>query len=374
MPTAALYSRSLRCVPDKCCRLYCSMTTTSYTLHQLMKNPMLRLAILTASVLLVTPHSGRAGDVDGTVAKALDFLVAQQKRQGYWVADQEAYRVAMTALAGTAMLAEGSTTTTGRYASSIGKAVDYLLAMSRPNGLIGYRRDSHYTYGHGFSMVFLSQVYGEEEDIHRRQEIRDVLTKAVQFCADAQTSRGGWGYVSAKEGQDFDEGSTCITQVQGLRACRNAGIPVSKEIIDRAKKYIADCTTAKGGVQYSIRGGGERPPITAAALAALFNAGEYDTELTKNMRAFCDERIWPGKPVSSNSGHWHYMHFYYSQVIYRQGGERWNKYRREIEEKLLKEVSSSGGWSDRQIGPVYTTAINCIILQLDKGFLPIYQR
>lgn len=316
-----------------------------------------------------------AEDVDTAVNRALDYLVTRQKRQGYWEAEGGQYRVAMTALVGTAMLAEGSTATTGRYSSRIGKAVDYLLAVSRPNGLIGYREDFHYTYGHGFSMVFLSQVYGEEEDVRRREEIREVLTKAVQFCADAQTSRGGWGYVSAKEGNDFDEGSTCITQVQGLRACRNAGIPVSKEIIDRAKQYIADCTTGKGGVQYSIRGGGERPPITAAALAALFNAGEYDTELTKNMRAFCDEKIWqPGRSLKSSSGHWHYMHFYYAQVMYRQGGDRWNEYRRAIEEKLLKEVSSGGGWSDRQVGPVYTTAINCIILQLDKGYLPIYQR
>lgn len=332
--------------------------------------------VLLFSVVLVLPEPVSAADekVDEVVSRALDFLVTEQKRQGYWEAEQGAYRVAMTALAGTAMLAEGSTTTTGRYSGAIGKAVDYLLAMSRPNGLIGYREDGHYTYGHGFSMVFLSQVYGEEEDVRRREEIRDVLTMAVQFCADAQTTQGGWGYVSAKEGQDFDEGSTCITQVQGLRACRNAGIPVSKEIIDRAKKYIADCTTSNGGVQYSIRGGGERPPITAAALAALFNAGEYDTELTKRMRTFCDERIWPGKPLKSSSGHWHYMHFYYAQVIYRQGGDRWNKYRREIEEKLLKEVNSGGGWSDRQIGHVYTTAINCIILQLDKGYLPIYQR
>ncbi|MEZ6131355.1 MAG: prenyltransferase/squalene oxidase repeat-containing protein [Planctomycetaceae bacterium] len=220
-------------------------------------------------------------EVDEAVRQALDFLVSVQKRQGYWEAEQGSYRVAMTALAGTAMLAEGSTMTTGRYAQSIEQAVDYLLAMSRPNGLIGYRNDGHYTYGHGFSMVFLSQVYGEEEDVARREEIRNVLSKAVQFCADAQTSRGGWGYVSAKEGQDFDEGSTCITQVQGLRACRNAGIPVSREIIDRAIKYIEECTTSNGGVQYSIRGGGERPPITAAALAALFNAGEYDTELTQ---------------------------------------------------------------------------------------------
>jgi hypothetical protein len=280
----------------------------------------------------------------------------------------------MTALAGTAMLAEGSTATSGRYARQIRLAVDYLLSMSRPNGLIGYREDAFYTYGHGYSMVFLSQVYGEEEDAQRRQEIQEVLTRAVQFCADAQTSKGGWGYVSAKEGSDFDEGSTCITQVQGLRACRNAGIPVSKEIIDRAREYVAQCTTTEGGVQYSIRGGGARAPITAAALAAMYNAGEYDTELTQRMREYCKRTIWPERSVTANNGHWHYMHFYFAQVTYRTGGEEWAKYRDELTVKLLREMQAGGGWPDPQVGPVYVTALNCIMLQLEKGYLPIYQR
>lgn len=340
-----------------------------------MLNLIARQFVVASVFLSLAPSVALAADdVDDTVLRALRFLTAEQKRQGYWEAERGSYRVAMTALVGTAMLAEGSTTTTGEFAEPIRKAVDFTLAMSRKNGLIGFKGDGHYTYGHGFSMLFLSQVFGEEEDIDRREEIRDVLTRAVQFCADAQTSRGGWGYVSAAEGNDFDEGSTCITQVQGLRACRNAGIPVSREIIDRAIKYIDDCTTSIGGVQYSIKGGGERAPITAAALAALFNAGEYDTELTRKMRDFCDQKIWPGKRIQSSSGHWHYMHFYYAQVIYRQGGDRWNKYRSEIEGKLVKEANSGGGWSDRQIGHVYTTAINCIILQLEKGYLPIYQR
>ncbi len=246
--------------------------------------------------------------------------------------------------------------------------------MSRSNGLIGFREDIHYTYGHGFSMLFLSQVYGEEEDLNRRQQIHDVLIKAVQFSADAQTARGGWGYVSAKEGGGFDEGSTCITQVQGLRACRNAGIPVSIEIIARAKKYIEDCTTSRGGVQYSIKGGGARPPITAAALAALFNAGEYDTELTRKMRAYCNDNIWPKWPVSQRAAHWHYTHFYYSQVIYRQGGRRWQDYRQQMEEELVRRIQPGGYWADSDIGRVYVTAVNCIILQLQKGYLPIYQR
>lgn len=331
-------------------------------------------AILVVSLILTSQHCRADDKVDEAVKQSLDYLASTQKRQGYWEANQGQYKVAMTALVGTAMLAEGSTTTSGRYSKEIRLAVDYLLSMSRPNGLIGFREDYHYTYGHGFSMLFLSQVYGEEEDEQRREEIRDVLTLAVQFCADAQTSKGGWGYVSAKEGSDFDEGSTCITQVQGLRACRNAGIPVSKEIIDRAKVYIDECTDSDGGVQYSIRGGGARPPITAAALAAMFNAGEYDTDLTKRMREYCKRTIWPEKPVTSNNGHWHYMHFYFSQVVYRTGGDEWVKYRDALNSKLLGEMQPGGGWADPQIGAVYVTALNCIMLQLDKGFLPIYQR
>ena len=65
---------------------------------------------------------------------------------------------------------------------------------------------------------------------------------------------------------------------KGLRGCRNAGIPVPKEIIDKAIKYIRKCTLPDGGVQYSSKGGGGRPAITAAAIACLFNAGDYDSE------------------------------------------------------------------------------------------------
>ena len=127
--------------------------------------------------------------IEKAVTRALDYLAREQRRQGYWEANNGQYKVAMTALAGTALLCEGSTTTRGKYASNISLAVDYLLDMSQPNGLIGYKEDYRYTYGHGFSMVFLSQVFGEEEDAERRADIHRVLTKAVEFCGYAQTSR-----------------------------------------------------------------------------------------------------------------------------------------------------------------------------------------
>ncbi|MDZ4821026.1 MAG: hypothetical protein SGJ20_18830, partial [Planctomycetota bacterium] len=173
--------------------------------------------------------------VDGANA----WVAQSQSRVGNWVANQGQYPVAMTGLAGMALLGQGSTTMQGLYSAHLRRAVNYLCGRCRPNGLIGEpSRDSRYTYGHGYATMFLSQVLGEEEDESRRKELIEVLTRAVKFTADAQTTSGGWGYVSAKEGGDFDEGSTTITQVQALRGCRNAGIPVPKDVIDRAVKYI----------------------------------------------------------------------------------------------------------------------------------------
>lgn len=314
--------------------------------------------------------------VERAVSKGLDWLVRKQSRRGSWAANDGRYPTAMTALAGTALLMEGSTTTQGKYAEAIRQAVDYLVSRSRSNGLIGDpKTDDRYTYGHGFSMLFLSQVLGEEEDERRREELVSVLARAVEFSGRAQTKDGGWGYVSAKDGNDFDEGSTTITQVQGLRGCRNAGIPVPREIIDKAIAYIHKCTMPDGGVQYSSKGGGGRPAISAAAIACLFNAGEEDDTHVPRMLDYAQKHL--GNIANNGFGHWHYAHYYYAQVMYREGGRQWTTYRDLIEKRLVSEAQQDGGgvfWPQGYIGHVYTTATNLTILQLDKGTLPIYQR
>ncbi|MCA8995965.1 MAG: terpene cyclase/mutase family protein [Planctomycetaceae bacterium] len=346
------------------------------------KFPSLVLAVLVG--MLLPTHRAVAQDqaqVDRCVTRALDYLAREQKRQGFWEAREGQYRVAMTALSAMALLSEGSTPTRGKYAKELSRAVDYLLETAQPNGLIGYPNDYHYTYGHGFSMLFLSQVFGEEGDMQRRQRIERTLQKAVQFSIEAQTSKGGWGYVSARDGNDFDEGSTCVTQVQGLRACRNAGIVVAREVIDRAKSYIHQCmvddgTTSTGGIQYSIRGGGARAPITAAAVASMYSAGDYgESDDVKKMLKFCEINIWPqGGAVKNNGfGHWHYLHYYFAQVMFRDE-EQWPKYRDELQQVLVSTQTADGSWQDSTYGNVYVTAINATVLQLENGYLPIYQR
>ncbi len=336
------------------------------------------------AVLLAVPGTVQAAasraEVDRVIEQGLQWVASQQSRLGHWSANDGRYPTAMTALAGITLSSEGSTTMQGLYAVNLRRAVDYLVSRSQTNGLIGDpQRDDRYTYGHGFAMLFLSQVLGEEEDESRRRELADILSRAVEFTGRAQTRAGGWGYVSAKDGHGFDEGSTTITQVQGLRGCRNAGVAVPKEIIDKAVEYIRRCTLPNGGVQYSSKGGGGRPAITAAAVACLFNAGEYDSQYVPKLLDYCQKHL--GNISHQGFGHWHYAHYYYAQVRYRDGGDRWKSYRDQIAEKLLREAKTvringeaMAYWDQGYIGPIYTTSINLTILQLERGSLPIYQR
>jgi len=308
-----------------------------------------------------------------SIERGLKWVARTQSSLGHWTAGT--YPTAMTALGGTALISSGSTTKQGPYARNIRRAVDYLVGKARPNGLIGDPHiDNRYTYGHGFSMLFLSQIIGEEEDEDRRDELVEILTKAADFSGKAQTRAGGWGYVSARDGSDFDEGSTTITQVQGLRGCRNAGIPVPGSVIDKAKKYIYRCKNTDGGISYSSRNRGtSRPAITAAALAALYNAGDYDSKQVPHMLKFCKGKLHNISSTRRSFGHWHYTYLYYSQVVYRQGRTLWNPFRDKLYDRIVSQQSADGSWTGN-IGPIYVTSCNLIMMQLDKAYLPIYQR
>ena len=329
--------------------------------------------------------------------RALRWLAKQQHRDGHWEANGGQFASAMTGIAGLTLLMEGSTIRDGKYSNHIRKAVDWLMERCQRNGLIGNPNNptesGRYMYGHGFALLFLSQVYGEEEDGDRRRKLEGILTRAVDFTGKAQTNRGGWGYVSAADGGGFDEGSVTITQVQALRAARNAGIRVPKGVIDKAQEYLKNCTTQRGGVIYSLahggraQVGGERPPLTAAAVACMFSAGEYNSPLAKQWLEYCRSAI----PIAGvgRSGHDEYMHYYYAQALYILGDDgykklfpdskeadrlTWSKYKKAMFDHLIRSQNGDGSWSGGYIGPVFTTATHLTIMQLENGTLPIYQK
>lgn len=341
------------------------------------------------------------------VRKGLEYLVKIQFKDGHWGANGDQYPVSMTGLAGIALLMEGSTVREGKYAKEIRKAADWCMDRSmkgnpRIDGLIGNpdhpTETGRYMYGHGFATLFLAMVYGEEEDRERRERLKDILTRAVKYIGAAQSTQGGWYYTSKVDGGDNDEGSVTVTQLQPLRACRNAGIPVPKQIIDKGVEYLKKSTTSRGGVVYSLgRGGagapagGERPSLTAAAIACYMSAGNYQDKNIKEWFNYTKTAI----PVGGNAnriGHDEYTHYYYGQAVYFLGEDGWDKmfpktpknervtwteYKKDYLDRFVQGQNGDGsfaGGGGFSVGPVYTTAIYCTLMQLDRGIVPFYMR
>src|SRR5919201_3227628 len=326
-------------------------------------------AALTAVLAVACAPAVRADEVPARyrdmIRKGLEYLAKQQQRDGHWEGNGGQYPTSMTALSGVALLMEGSTLRDGKYANNLRRAVDWLMERSQRNGLLANPKNpieaGRYMYGHGFGLLFLAQVYGEEEDNDRRKKLEDILTRAVDFTGKAQSSRGGWYYTSAADGHDADEGSVTVTQVQALRAAKNAGIAVPKGVIDKAMKYLQNSTTDGGGVIYSLSQaggramGGGQPALTAAAIACAFSSGEYSSPLARKWIKFCQVHVPVGN--LSRFGHDEYTHYYYAQALYVLGDEgyarlfpdsregdrlTWSQYRKAMFAHLGQSQSGDG--------------------------------
>lgn len=311
---------------------------------------------------------------EAAIKRGLDYLARTQGRDGAWrnAPGYGTYPVAMSALAGMAFLMNGSTTTQGPYAPNVDRVTDFLMSCSTASGLIARveEAEGRPMYGHGFTLLFLGELYGMIEDADRHKRAHDMLSRAVELTARSQSPLGGWIYQPDGRG---DEGSVTITQLQGLRACRNAGVSVPKEVIDKALKYLELSFRSDGGIAYRARmAGPSRPPITAAAVCCWYNAGDYDNPMAKKALKFCQDRL---QVKNSSMGHYYYAHLYYSQAIYLSGNQKlWDDYYPRIRDRLLREQKPDGSWEGDRVGLAYGTSVSLMILQLPYNRLPIMQR
>ena len=316
----------------------------------------------------VTPETIRA------VLKGLDYLESQQADDGSWITGGgETYPVAMTGLAGTALLAHGDSPTRGKYAKAVAGAVEYLVRCATPSGLLtGPSQDGGIPmHGHGFALLFLASVYGMITKESLRKQVGEAIRKAVVLTSQGQSAAGGWTYTPGSG----DEGSVTVTQVQALRAAQNAGFLVPRAVIEESVGYLEKCRTPEGGIQYSlISGGGPRLPISAAAVATLYNAGQFDGEIATDCLKYVWDQFRAVEGWDKGGGHAFYAHLYAAQGFYMAGDEYWDAYFPSTRDQLLGMQSPDGSWNGDGIGQVYGTSIATIILQLPFKFLPVFQR
>lgn len=318
---------------------------------------------------------GITQDAQAAIDRGLEYLARTQSREGAWREQgyMGSYPVAMTALAGLAFLANGNTMTQGKYAPNVSRAANFILSSCGSTGLISRQEEEGRSmHGHGFAMLFLGELYGMEDDADRQARIKRVLQSAVNLTSRSQSPKGGWIYTP--DSSD-DEGSVTVTQLQGLRSARNAGIAVPKDVVDKALKYLDLSSLPNGGITYKAdRQGGPRPPITAAAVVCWYNAGDSDNPLCKRAMVFIKAQVGRGDTRGANWGHYFYAHLYMGQAMWLSGEENWEWYFPSMREKLLALQATDGSWEGDQVGRVYGTAIATTVLQLPYNNLPIMQR
>jgi squalene cyclase len=364
------------------------------------------MAVLVAAGLVAIGSAAKADApspvlpdmIDAKTVKAIDrgmnYLAKTQRQDGSWLnsGGYGIYPCTMTALAGTAFMSGGSTPETGTYSRNVTRAMNHLIriAQSSDDGMIaGAGSESRSMYGHGFSMLFLAMCYGTEINREYEDKVRSVLDKAVNLTVKAQSdlgkqtgNAGGWIYTPNGGG---DEGSVTVTQLQALRACRNAGIKVPTSTINRAVLYLKHCQNADGGISYSASSrGSSRPAISAAAITCFYSAGLYDretggrgveAEMVEKLVKYCNQQVKPGGGASGAwAGHYFYTQLYMAEAMYMRGGKDWKAYFPAIRDQLLQLQSPDGSWNGDSVGTTYGTAIATIILQLPYGYLPICQR
>lgn len=281
----------------------------------------------------------------------------------------------VTALCGMAFLAGGHLPDRGPHGETVGRTIAYVMTHANENGFLS--DSGTRMYSHAFATLFLAEAYG----MAGGSQVRTALERAVQLVVDCQNTHGGWRYNPFDRELDL---SVTVCQVQALRAARNIGIQVPAETIDRAIAYVQRSRTARGPSQglyyYKIVGRGafeknREYAINAAALTALHSAGIYDPDQCDPALEFLLRSY--GEVADYHSDHFFfwYGNYYACQAFFQSGGERFRRYYARLAQDLLALQRSDGRWTDR-VGPgdEFSTAVACLLLQLPKQFLPIFQR
>ncbi|MBM3977224.1 MAG: terpene cyclase/mutase family protein [Planctomycetes bacterium] len=325
------------------------------------------------------------------LSRALDWLAAPATA-GPTLAlplGKQSAPVGVHALAILAWLAGGSTPGRGPHGAALDRGVDWLLrqADQRPDSPTrGYFHASgdevSRMHGHGLATLALAQAWCVGRAHRRGEEMGRALVEAVRLIERAQGTEGGWGYDARPR---FDhEGSITICMVQALRAAHDAGVHVNQETIARAERYVLASQDEDGAFRYMLGDQRRSVALTAAAMSTLNMVGRYQGPALERgldalrrgllARESGDVLRAPGRPDEEILCPF-YERLYVAQALWQLPDERvFGDWSRRERERLLADQQPDGRWRDERFGDAYATAVNCLVLALPRGYLPVFQR
>ena len=304
-----------------------------------------------------------------SIERGLEWLSKRQTRDGSFGGGGMSAQSAVTSLSALAFMSSGSLPERGLYSKNVKAAVDCIVSSSQRSGLLSSDATQGVMYSHGFATLFLAEVYGMTGD----ERVGETLSRAVRLIRQSQNEEGGWRYMPIPADADI---SVTICQVMGLRAARDAGLKVDREVIDKAIAYVRRCQNPDGGFSYmanrGFSSGGSGFERSAAGVATLYYAGIFEGNDLKRGLEYIS-RFRPGRPRTQEQqfGHYYYGHYYAAQAMFLAGGDYWRDWYPAIREELLAKQRADGHW-DGEVSDEYCTAVALIVLQMPNRYLPVF--
>lgn len=339
--------------------------------------------------------------VERSVDQGLAWLAAQQAADGSFPSN-DVGQPAVTSLAVMAFLSRGHLPGSGKYGRQIERAIDYVLAQQNRRGYfsalqvapsVGHLKPPQtLNYNHFIAGLMLGETYGMTSG-ERSRRIETALTKALAYTRSVQAlpkahadEAGGWRYAY----QD-GPGANADLSVTGwglmfYRSARNAEFEVPKEYVDEALDFVERCYVAnpadrqQGVFRYrplSVQK--EAQPTLAnsgSAMLALVLGGRHDSDLVRQGADWFVAHKFLDAPQTA---HFYLAMYYGSQAMAQVGGDAWNRVYPRIATTLFDEQTPNGSWppgrgNEVSFGSTYATALAVLALTPPYQLLPIYQR
>ena len=254
------------------------------------------------------------------------------------------------------MMGSGSKPGEGPYGQRLSKSLAYLLGRVQESGLITSKdaNEPAPMYGHAFALMFLAEC----QKAAPKDDLQAKIDRAVQLIVKSQNKEGGWRYLPKPGDADL---SVTVTQLMALAAARDAGVDVSKPVIDRAIDYVKKSQNRDGGFRYLLQGGTSGFARSAAAVTALYRAGAGDSDEVRKGSDYV-AKFPAAETVGQPEVFYFYGDYYAAQVMCRLEKVNWRRWFAALRDRLLEQQGKDGSWPDAASVDL-GTAMACLTLQ-----------
>lgn len=273
-------------------------------------------------------------------------------------------RTAATGLCLLAFMGAGHTHQSGEYAETVRRGLYFLRGQANRTSR-GYDLQTGSMYGQGIAALAIAEAFVLTGD----EEFRELLEGTTMFCASAQHTSGGWGYLPG--------GPPDITltawQVIALKTSQQKGVSIPTEILPKANAFVltlANETQSRFGYKTP------EPKLSTTAIGLLmqlyFGILPGQTSLREGLDWIADQG-----PSESNV----YYNYYAMLALHHSRHRERMAFARMLQEYLIKTQASggheSGSWhfKDRYGsvgGRLYTTAMCALILETPYRYVPMH--